>query len=311
MAIASVPVASSGMTTTRFPAVAGAPFNIPAGLTLQNTITTTTTLTTLPAQVWAVIIGGGGSGGSRTGSAVNGSGGGGGVKIGWVDVPSAGITATIGAGGAATVAATNASGARGGATIFGSIMSSGGGGGCQQNEAVFNTAVAQPHGQGLAGYGGSANSITLLPNLNSFVSLPAGAPFGFTQGTFTAVSGDTSVLNAITGNLTRNWDNYLGGGAGGADGLRNAGGSGLTGGGASSAATGGNSSRNGGLTNTFTGGTATAATGGGGGAGFLANGSNAVTITGGAGGSGGGGGGCAGTNGASGAGGNGCVLIYY
>ena len=311
MASTVFPAASGGLAVSRFPAVAGAPFNIPAGLTLQNTITTTTTLTTLPAQVWAVIIGGGGSGASRVSSAVNGSGGGGGVKIGWVDVPSTGITATIGAGGAAGVATTNASGARGGATIFGSIMSSGGGGGCQNGESVFITAVAQPHGEGLAGYGGNANSVTLLPNLNSFVSLPAGAPYGFTQGTFTAVSNATNSLVAVTGNLTRNWDNYLGGGAGGSDGIRNAGGSGFTGGGAASAATGGNSSRDGGLTNTFTGGTAPSATGGGGGAGFLANGSNAVTITGGAGGSGAGGGGCSGANGAGGAGGNGCVLIYY
>lgn len=315
MGIAQIPAPSGGLAVARFPARAGAPFNIPAGLTLQNTVTSTTTFSAgqLPAQVFAVIVGGGGSGGAFSGNTQNGGGGGGGVKIGWVDVPSAGITATIGAGGA--VVTPSDSGNKGGTTIFGSILVGGGGGGVRNGDGQFSLqgVTSIPNREGLAGYGGSANGTILQPNSNALSVGPSNAPYGFTEGTIAFSSGASTLSAAVTGLLTNLWDNYSGGGAGGAPSIRTQGGSGFTGGGGSGAGgggAGGNSSRDGGLTNTFTGGTATS-TGGGGGAGFLANGSNSTSAAGGAGGSGGGGGGGAGSSANSGAGGNGCVLIYY
>lgn len=316
MGIAQIPAASGGLAVARFPADYNRPFQVPAGLTLQNTVTSTTTFSAgaLPAQVWVVAVGGGGAGGKDgTGS---GGGGGGGTCIGWVDVPSAGITATIGAGGVGNSVYV---GNVGGNTYFGSLVAFGGGGGQNLNDFFNQNSNGNQwrvHGQGPgAGYGGF--------NSNLYTN-------GATEGQFLFNNQCAPFLNATTfgtggsyfGGI-KQWrntykHNYTGGGAGGTsvdydiDGAR--GGSGLTGGGGSGQAnaTGGNSSRDGGLTNTYTGGTANGNGLGGGGAGLLANGSNATTNTGGAGGSGGGGGG--GANAWSytvGNGGNGCVLIYY
>lgn len=307
MGIAQIPAPSGGLAVARFPARSGAPFNIPAGLTLQNTVTSTTTFSAgqLPAQVWAVIVGGGGSGGVGAGSPHGGGGGGGGVVIGWVDVPSTGITATIGAGGSSS----NGTGNRGGITYFGSHWAQGGGGGATDGTGILDHNQLPRFGPGQPGYGGNGGS-TVYNGSNSFVNAPVGAPIAsaFDNGNsaITFSIGASSIAGGI--NLTSN--NYLGGGAGGCRATwSTAGGSGYTGGGGSASQSGGNSSRDGGLTNTFTGGTG--ATGSGGGAGFLANGSNSPGTAGGAGGSGGGGGGSAGSGANSGAGGNGCVLIYY
>ncbi len=315
MAVSNLVSASGGLAVARFPIAPNAPFNIPAGLTLQYTVTSTTTFTAgqLPAQVWAVVIAGGGSGGGSSASANAGGGGGGGVKIGWVDIPSAGITATIGAGGAARTAGQT--GQKGGDTSFGSVLVNGGGGGCNSGSAVLDTGNAMPLGEGLPGYGGSASG-TWFPNSSAFAVYSNGAPFASNPGSF-MVGGGSTTLNSVGNALNRgSANNYLGGGAGGTNfGGSSTGGSGFTAGGGAASSSGGGSSRNGGVSSTFTGG-APGGSGAGGGAGFLANGTAGASATnsGGAGGSGGGGGGAGGiTSGAttSGAGGNGCVLIYF
>lgn len=310
MGLSVFPVPSSGMTTTRFPIAVNQPFNIPAGLTLQHTVTSTTTYTAgqLPAQVWAVVVGGGGSGAVSSAAQGSGGGGGGGVKIGWVDVPSAGITATIGAGGAGR--SSNQDGLRGGSTVFGSVLAHGGGGGCRNGSAVFDTGTALPFGEGMPGYGGSG-STGVYQSTNSVSIFPNGAPYGNNPGAFSVIAAGSTL--SLPGNAVQGMNNFVGGGAGGfgTSSLPTSGGSGFTGGGAGNNATGGSSSRDGGINNTFAGGTGAAGNGGGGGAGFLAVGSNAAGSAGGAGGSGGGGGGNGSTNLASGAGGNGCVLIYF
>lgn len=313
MGIAQIPAPSGGLAVARFPARSGAPFNIPAGLTLQNTVTSTTTFSAgqLPAQVWAVIVGGGGGGGYGLGSAQGaGGGGGGGVVIGWVDVPSAGITATIGAGGNGS---GSTFGSRGGITYFGSMWAQGGGGGASNSGDFISQNFNPRFGPGQSGYGGQGSG-AITNATNAFFNAPIGAPLVFAldggTGGMTFASGSSGLGTA----LNHGSNNYFGGGAGGcvAGGTFSAtGGSGYTGGGGGATVSGGNSSRDGGLTNTFTGGTGTSGTGGGGGAGFLANGSNATTTAGGAGGSGGGGGGSGISAGAGAAGGNGCVLIYY
>jgi hypothetical protein len=313
MGLSVFPVPSSGMTTTRFPAAANQVFNIPAGLTLQHTVTSTTTYTAgqLPAQVWAVVVGGGGSGGSSTSGQGSGGGGGGGIKIGWVDVPSAGITATIGAGGGARGAGTNSNGNLGGATVFGSVLAHGGGGGANLGNSIFDTATGIPFGEGVPGYGGTATNPSWA-NTNSFGIFPNGAPFGYAPGAFAIAGSGGNTLSLIT--RTTGFNNFMGGGAGGSGGSSapgsNSGGSGFTGGGGGNGNNGGASSRDGGLTNTFAGGTAGSGSSGGG-AGFLAAGSNGSGSGGGNGGSGGGGGGSGSTSLASGAGGNGCILIYF
>lgn len=317
MGIAQIPAASGGLAVARFPAAIGNPFNIPAGLTLQNTVTSTTTFTAgqLPSQVWVVMMGGGGSGGSGTSYA--GGGGGGGACIGWVDVPSSGITATIGAGGAG---ASSNDGLTGGDTSFGGHIAYGGGGG------VINFFTGTPNrtlarGPG-AGHGGASNS-SQAPSTNQAVYVPAGsAPLlaGISLGvgsTNTGYFGD--LFNFF--NTTR-LRNYTGGGSGGCNNYASSyvGGDGLAGGGScgqtggTAGYNGGNSTRNAGVSNSFTGGTpggSGANSSGGGGAGLLANGSNGSGTQGGAGGSGGGGGGGSYGPTAGGAGGAGCILIYY
>lgn len=319
MGIAQIPAASGGLAVARFPATIGAPFQVPAGLTLQNTVTSTTTFSAgqLPAQVWAVIVGAGGSGGANMGGTEgSGGGGGGGTCIGWVDVPSAGITATIGSGGASVSAGS--AGNPGGNTTFGSYIAYGGGGGERDTGSNYNlteaSSTVSPNGPG-GGYGG----VSFRNTSNNTIPLIKGAPFN-----------DVAFVSAwqatTTGSVANNWvnsnayrNNYVGGGMGGTNSGANSnyriGANGHTGGGgvgiSGAGADGGNSSRSNGLTNNFTGGTgSTNSGGGGGGAGFLANGSTTTLNTGAAGGSGGGGGG-GGQNGTSGAGGNGCVLIYY
>jgi len=312
MGISVFPAAAGGMTTTRFPIAAGQPFNIPAGLTLRHTVTSTTTYTAgqLPAQVWAVVVGGGGSGGASTATQQSAGGGGGGIKIGWVDVPAAGITATIGAGGAARTAGSNNNGARGGATVFGSVLVHGGGGGCQNGNGILDMSIGIPLSEGLAGYGGGAAGA--FPNTNQIGIFPNGAPFNAgSQGTFSITSsGGTSL--SLSSNVFIAFNNYVGGGAGGfgATPGQSTGGSGFTGGGGGNGSNGGSSSRDGGLTNTFTAGNGGGGSGGGG-AGLLAAGTSGSGSGGGNGGSGGGGGGSGVTNQASGAGGNGCILIYF
>ena len=306
MGLSQFPAASGGLSTARFPIAIGAPFTVPAGLTLQNTVTSTTTYSAgaLPAQVWAVVVGGGGGG--MTGSGGSG-GGGGGVAIGWVDVPSAGITAIIGAGGAGSTSTSNP-GTRGGNSWFGAIAY---GGGAGFYASGTNSNLGTPSGAG-AGCGGGAYTASgvSLPTL-----IPTGnAPYIGLTGSY----GDTSTastLNHILNQQSR-MDNYTGGGAGGMN-QSTLVGSGLTGGGGVYTYTaGGNSSRNGGNSNTFTGGSlGTSNGGGGGGAGLLANGTaggSSAAPTGGTGGSGGGGGGGGASASYPGAaGGNGCVLIYY
>ena len=310
MGIAVIPAPSSGLAVARFPAQSGAPFNVPAGLTLQYTLTTTQTFSAgqLPAQVWAVVVGAGGSGGCTNGAS-SGGGGGGGVVIGWVDIPSAGITATIGAGGASVSSATD--GNRGGITYFGPIFAGGGGGGRLNGSVLLSNASAVPAtGEGMPGYGGAGAS-GLLSTTNTITFVPAGAPLGNSMTSLAMYAG-ASTPGFDTNVVISPKNNYLGGASGGwANVLGGVGGSGYTGGGGAGGSAGGNSSRNGGVSNTYTGGSG-ASNGGGGGAGFLANGSNASGNTGGAGGSGGGGGGISFASGVnSGAGGNGCVLIYY
>lgn len=309
MGIAQIPIptAASGLTVGRFPAAIGNPFQIPAGLTLQHTVTTTTTFTAgqLPAQVFAVIVGGGG-GGAWGGGGENG-GGGGGACIGWVDVPSSGITATIGAGGAG--GSSNTTGTRGGSTVFGSYVAFGGGGG--NSGVLFNNHNQIPLGDG-AGYGGVASPQP--GDTNRWLFGPKGSPF--TQGIQVNSGGSISSLFITTNNL--GIYNYNGGGGGGSTIFSSFLGSnglpGLTGGGGRVGASGGGSSRDGGVSITFAGGSATSGSGGGGGgAGLLGAGSNGSTGGGGNGGSGGGGGG-SGPNANSnpgGNGGNGCVLIYF
>jgi hypothetical protein len=311
MGISVFPAAAGGMTTARFPAQTGAPFHIPAGTTLRNTVTSTTVFTAgqLPAQVWAVIVGGGGAGASSSSNDNNAGGGGGGVVIGWVDVPSAGITATIGAGG--TAATQN--GNRGGTTVFGGVYAHGGGGGNASGQNNYVTSTTRPIGNaGAPGWGGNQGN-GLFSSTNSWYSIPGGAPFN-TEGNFVTGSVGSSALTLIGATDVYVNHNYKGGGAGGtlnsSYGSR-VGGNGLTGGGGGYTETGGNSSRDGGLTNSFTPG-AKVSNVAGGGAGFIGNGSNGAPPNGGAGGAGGGGGGAGitGTN-TGGAGGAGCVLIYY
>ena len=317
MGIAQIPAPSGGLAVARFAATIGAPFQVPAGLTLQNTVTSTTTFSAgqLPAQVWAVIVGGGGSGGySASATEGAGGGGGGGTCIGWVDVPSGGITATIGAGGAAPVSA--ADGNPGGNTTFGSYIAYGGGGGLRNTtsgQISSSSVLIAPRGTG-GGYGGMVFGNTSA----STIPLLKGAPFN-------DIVFISSWQQTTTSSLENTWvqsspyrNNFAGGGMGGtnfgansdyrigANGHTAGGGNGLS----SNGANGGNSSRDNGLTNSFTGGSGSAKCGGGGGAGFLANGSTTTTSAGGAGGSGGGGGG-GGDRNTPGAGGNGCVLIYY
>jgi hypothetical protein len=310
MGIAVIPAASSGMTTTRFPAAIGNPFNIPAGLTLQNTVTTTTTFTAgqLPAQVWVVMMGAGGAGGSGTSYA--GGGGGGGACIGWVDVPSAGITATIGAGGAGVAASD--SGNPGGNTSFGTLTAFGGGGGAIGSGSLLDTWQVYPRGTG-AGYGGSSNTSGSTAGTDTAYRIINGsAPFVNSGSMLVSGGSQTNTYGGLWSRVQQaHANNYFGGGAGGCQSfLSGLPGNGLSGGGAQgqNPQAGGNSSRNAGVTNTFTGGAA-GSTASGGGAGLLANGS-AGSTNGGNGGSGGGGGGGA-TSGTSGSGGNGCVLIYY
>jgi hypothetical protein len=309
MGSSTVPASGGGLAVARFRAAPNQPFNIPAGLTLQHTVTSTTTYTAgqLPAQVWAVVVGAGGSGGISSATQQSGGGGGGGIKIGWVDVPSAGITATIGAGGATRTG--NNSGLRGGSTVFGSVLVHGGGGGCNNGSAVFDTGTAIPFGEGLPGYGGTGTT-GAFPATNSIAIFINGAPYGSNPGAFSISSAGSGL--ALQSNSIQGMSNFVGGGAGGMNGsgsLPATGGSGFTGGGAGNGSTGGSSSRDGGISNTFTGGTGSGGNGGGG-AGFLAVGTNASSV-GGAGGSGGGGGGNGAVGTTSGAGGAGCVLIYF
>jgi len=328
MGISQVGVtASTGLSVQRFEAAPNKPFQIPAGLTLQNTVTSTTTFTAgqLPAQVWVVMVGGGGGGARDTG----GGGGGGGTCIGWVDVPSSGITATIGAGGTAgTSTSGQYYGQPGGNTYFGSYVAYGGGGGMTLGDTFGSNGNGQqrwvyPKGPG-AGWGG----------FNPNVSAPTTTTYFFTAGCAPFLDNMLSI--GSVGTTTNNpkvddlhsiyGSNFNGGGVGGnryngigGTVLDGTGGSGLTGGGGayngSSDRPGGNSSRNGGISNTFTGGTGGGTTGyAAGGAGLLANGGNGggAGSKAGDGGSGGGGGG--GTSSWSlnpGAGGAGCVLIYY
>jgi len=311
LSVFPVPTAASGLSVGRFPAASNMPFNIPAGLSLQNTVTSTTTFTAgqLPAQVWAVIVGAGGAGGSNGSTSANGGGGGGGVVIGWVDVPSTGITATIGAGG--VTASSN--GGRGGTTIFGTVFANGGGGGCGNGNAQLDTGTAVPiHGDGVPGYGGNA-ATPVFPNTNKILTLPCGAPWGNNKGNWSQASG-SSTVTSVSNLLNVRQHNYLGGGAGAwsADApWGNTGGSGFTAGGGASSGNGGGSFRDGGITATFAGGTGAGGGGSGGGAGFLAAGSSGSGTTGGNGGSGGGGGGAGFGASQAGNGGAGCVLIYY
>ena len=323
MGIAQLGVSSGGLSVQRFEAAPNKPFQIPAGLTLQNTVTSTTTFSAgqLPAQVFVVMAGGGGGGSRDTGA----GGGGGGTCIGWVDVPSAGITATIGAGGAGGVnAGAQYYGSPGGNTYFGSYVAYGGGGGMSTNDSwgsSSNGPLRQVFPRGIgAGYGGL--SLTSLSGNNiTYPFIEGCAPFLFSN-TIIVPTG-TSNLYRVTENYELYGNNYNGGGAGGTqaynvNGTIGVGFSGLTGGGgtwngSSTGQAGGNSSRNGGISNTFTGGIGNTGGYAGGGAGLLANGGDFVsgTRSGNGGSGGGGGGGVSSWSLQPGAGGAGCVLIYY
>jgi hypothetical protein len=316
ISIFPIPTAASGLSVGRFPAAPGNTFNIPAGLTLQNTLTSTTSFSTgqLPAQVWVVMMGGGGSGGTSgtaDGNQTSGGGGGGGSCIGWVDVPSAGITATIGAGG--TGVTGTATGNQGGNTVFGNAIAYGGGAGVGGSTFWFDSEKVLARGP-RAGHGGFSEITTIIAN-RAYQVTGTSAPFLGMGSVFVNNSGTSAVTTALLSRLngSRAHFDYNGGGSNlgpwgslGGDGLAGGGGSGW------SANAGGNSSRNQGISNTFTGGAGSSGgAGGGGGAGLLANGGTTANNTGGAGGSGGGGGGGGYSNQSSGAGGAGCVLIYY
>lgn len=325
MGLSVFPVASAA-TTTRFPAAIGNPFNIPSGLTLQNTITSSTSYSagTFPAQVWVVIIGGGGGGakgGSSPSATSGGGGGGGGACIGWVDVPSSGtLYVVIGAGGAGSAngAASMTPGGKGGNSRFGNYMAYGGGGGATNDGyPSYLSQTAIPVGPGAGA--GAVYYKSIAAGVNSNIWFPAGvAPYTNTQSVNSMAGNtaqhfiNTNASSAISfpgsGSWTsENYNNFTGGGA--AYHLRdNNGGDGLTGSGCmgsnGTSIRGGNSSRDGGSTFTFTGGTTTNQNGAGG-AGFLANANYEI------GGSGGGGGGGMYSSNGGGAGGAGCVLVYY
>lgn len=312
MAVSNLVAASSGLTAARFPAAIGAPFIIPNGLTLRNTITSTSTISSLPSQIWVVLMGGGGSGG--TGSSAGGGGGGGGACIGWIDVPSSGsLTFTIGAGGAAV--GSNTTGNIGGRTSVGNVIAWGGGGGCSGGSTGNpwnDTPTFYGPGAGLGGATGWSMSSSVAYAFPWKMNAPFYVDINWNM--------DGTTPSYVTNISARTLANYTGGGSGGLASTgsytsNKAGGDGLAGGGgynnnATATSPGGNSTRDGGVTNTFTGGTA-AVNNGGGGAGLLANGGTPTVNNAGTGGSGGGGGGGAVNVATSGAGGAGCVLIYY
>ena len=130
---------------------------IPAGLTLQQTITSSGSVT-LPAsldKVFIIAIGGGGSGGggswnSNQGAGFSGGGGGGGAFAGWVDKFS---SVTIGAGGATRT--TGQIGLNGGRTQVGFILVGGGGGGFSGPTSVSASVYAAGAGT-LGGSGGGS-----------------------------------------------------------------------------------------------------------------------------------------------------------
>ena len=107
---------------SNFPQIVG---QVPAGLILRQTITSTGAVT-LPSNlswVYAILIGGGGGGGNASTGAASGGGGGAGAFVqGWTPVSS---ICTIGAGGTGGISSTPAS--YGGMTIFGNLMAGGGG----------------------------------------------------------------------------------------------------------------------------------------------------------------------------------------
>ena len=313
MAVSNLVAASSGLTTTRFPAAIGNPFHIPAGLTLQNTITSSTSFAagTFPSQIWVVLIGAGGGGSNGGTSTIGAGGGGGGACIGWMDVPSSGtIYAVIGSGGTGGNGGSNSTaGAAGGNTTFGSLIAYGGGpgyGGNLVSSTAFNNIIF-PKGPG-AGTGGTSAGALAANSFSPIVFISNSAPWtnnGKQLTTFQNFS--TSSSASLPTYSLSEWSNFTGGGGGYASYNQN-GGDGLTGGGnagsTGSSWRGGNSSRDGGSTFTFTGSTTTNVNGAAG-AGFLANGSGST------GGSGGGGGAGQYSTNTGGTGGNGCILIYY
>lgn len=276
---------------------------VPAGLTLQQTITSSQAVTLPPSltKVFIIAIGGGGGGGG--GALYNGGrgsgGGGGGGYAGYV-APFTSVT--IGAGGAGGL---NIKGLQGGDTTVGAITAGGGGYGGYAFNDVYNSYVVISPASVYYGAGGGGNysyaagssgrptifTQSSLPNQGGYYGGQGGYPFGLT-GLF------SSDIPALFG--------HSGGGAcsvnanlSGSSGIFN-------GGGSTDGATGGSSAN-------FAGGSGVTGAGGGG-AGWLAVGGASGAIIGGAGGLGGGGGGGGITRNASsrgGAGGNGCVLIYY
>lgn len=314
MGIAVYPEAASGLTVQRFPAKIGNPANIPAGLTLRNTISSSTSFAAgaLPAQVFVIMIGGGGGGSNGGTSTQGGGGGGGGACIGWIDVPTDRTSyVVIGAGGTGATGASNANpGGRGGSTTFAGYIAYGGGGGCAGTARGTDLAATTlPLGAG-GGCGATNGTNITNGNIMTFPDLAAPWTTNKPKGTIINYSAGQQGLGSFSD--SSEYNNYVGGGAGRFDqtgGNFINGGNGLTGGGSSGTAvggsvTGGNSSRDGGTTFTFTGGTSTNQNGSSG-AGFLGNG---VSSTAGLG--GGGGAGQYNTNtGAAGA--VGCMLIYY
>ena len=102
MGSSTVPAPSSAPTTF---------LNVPPGVSLRNTYTSSTSGLSFPvSQVFVIVVGGGGSG-----SIGGGGGGAGACLMGWISSPTA---VTIGAGGTG--------GANGGATIVGNIYAMGG-----------------------------------------------------------------------------------------------------------------------------------------------------------------------------------------
>ena len=234
-----------------------------------------------------------------------GGGGAGGISAGWTF---ASDTAQIGRGGESIASISSFSVAiPGGATVYGQVMTGGGGGGVSgTNPTQISIRLGAAGGGGGAVGNGQATS-------SSFTGAPGGSSgggFGFSGGGSASGANGVSAVTGSGGGGTNNVSTNIG--------ITN-GGSGVIGGGAGSSCTTGVVSAGtglGGNSDNFTGGSGATGTGilfggGGGGAGYLANGENAVGNAGGNGGLGGGGGGASSNGAFSGKGGDGVIFLYY
>lgn len=259
-----------------------------------------------------VLFGGSGtytSGGTLTTQLSSGAGGaGGGIACGWTPVPT---NCTVGLGGVVNTSNSNIIpySVPGGTTIFGTVIAGGGGAGLPatasnilDNAGTITAGAQYLHngsGSGTGGQKSFGTSNVILSQTNE-------------SGTSGGSSGENSLVLGGGGSNARSFTTTNLSGINGGSGVCGGGGSGAT---TTAVATGGN----GGTSyfwSTYTGGNGSSGTGinfgaGGGGAGILANGSNASGINGGNGGAGGGGGGGSVNGGIPGNGGNGVIYLYY